>query len=190
MLGFGGRIRCFRGTGSATRVRSARRLPISFLIFLVWLLFDPSRRRPHSLARQRRAIKHLASLAQDRSQLHVAAALIAPNGFICCFQDYRYAQRYQTVLPKRLDRFSLEVAEDKTKLIRFGRFAREDRSSAGAPETFDFLGFTHYCGLSRAGKFKLKRKTSGKKMRVKLREIRVWFYHQLSTAVGERCGKR
>ena len=37
----------------------------------------------------------------------------------------------------------------------------------------------------RAGKFKLKRKTSGKKMRVKLREIRVWFYHQLSTAVGE-----
>ena len=107
------------------------------------------------------------------------------DDFICCFQDYRDAQRYQTVLPKRLDRFSLEVAEDKTKLIRFGRFAREDRSSAGAPETFDFLGFTHYCGLSRAGKFKLKRKTSGKKMRVKLREIRVWFYHQLSTAVGE-----
>ena len=107
------------------------------------------------------------------------------DDFICCFQDYRDAQRYQMVLPKRLGRFSLEVAEDKTKLIRFGRFAREDRSSAGAPETFDFLGFTHYCGLSRAGKFKLKRKTSGKKMRVKLREIRVWFYHQLSTAVGE-----
>ena len=112
------------------------------------------------------------------------------DDFICCFQDYRDAQRYQMVLPKRLGRFSLDVAEDKTKLIRFGRFAREDRSSAGAPETFDFLGFTHYCGLSRAGKFKLKRKTSGKKMRVKLREIRVWFYHQLSTAVGERCGKR
>ena len=88
------------------------------------------------------------------------------DDFICCFQDYRDAQRYQMVLPKRLGRFSLEVAEDKTKLIRF---AREDRSSAGAPETFDFLGFTHCCDLSRAGKFKLKRKTSGKKMRVKLR---------------------
>ena len=88
MLGFGGRIRCFRGTGSATRVRSARRLPISFLSFLVWHLFDPSRRRPHSLARQRRAIKHLASLAQDQSQLHVAAALIAPNGWRLDLQQF------------------------------------------------------------------------------------------------------
>lgn len=107
------------------------------------------------------------------------------DDFICCFEDYRDAQRYQTVLPKRLGRYSLEVAEDKTKLIRFGRFAREDQPRGGAPETFDFLGFTHYCGLSRAGKFKLKRKTSGKKLRVKLREMRLWFHHELTTPVGE-----
>jgi hypothetical protein len=93
----------------------------------------------------------------------------------------------KAVLPKRLGRFSLSVAEEKTKLIRFGRFARRDcqRCVAGAPSTFDFLGFTHYCGLSRAGRFKLKRKRSGKKLRVKLREIRLWFHHQLSTPVGE-----
>jgi group II intron reverse transcriptase/maturase len=107
------------------------------------------------------------------------------DDFICCFEDYRDAQRYQAVLPKRLGRYSLEVAEDKTKLIRFGRFARADQARSGSPDTFDFLGFTHYCGLSRAGKFKLKRKTSGKKFRVKLREMRLWFHHQLSTPVGE-----
>ena len=71
-------------------------------------------------------------------------------------------ERFQEVLPKRLARFSLELAEEKTKLLRFGRFARRDcqRRGEGAPGTFDFLGFTHYCGQSRAGKFKLKRRTA------------------------------
>ena len=105
---------------------------------------------------------------------------------ICCFEREDDAMKYQTVLPKRLGRYSLEVAEEKTKLIRFGRFARRDcqRRDEGAPATFDFLGFTHYCGLSRAGRFKLKRKTSGKKLRAKLKELRLWFHHQLSTPVG------
>ena len=109
------------------------------------------------------------------------------DDFVCGFESESDARKYQTVLPKRLGRFSLSVAEEKTKLIRFGRFARRDcqRRGAGAPSTFDFLGFTHYCGLSRAGRFKLKRKTSGRKLRVKLREMRLWFHHQLSTPVGE-----
>lgn len=87
----------------------------------------------------------------------------------------------------RCHAYSLSVAEGKTKLIRFGRFAGRDRQRqvGDAPTTFDFLGFTHYCGRSRAGKFKLKRKTSGKKLRVKLTEMRLWFHHQLSTPVGE-----
>ena len=109
------------------------------------------------------------------------------DDFVCCFELESDALRYQAVLPKRLGRYSLSVAEEKTKLIRFGRFARRDhqRRGEGAPSTFDFLGFTHYCGQSRAGKFKLKRKTSGKKLRVKLTEMRLWFHHQLSTPVGE-----
>jgi len=109
------------------------------------------------------------------------------DDFVCGFELESDARRYQTVLPKRLGRFSLSVAEEKTKLIRFGRFARRDcqRRGEGAPGTFDFLGFTHYCGHSRSGRFKLKRKTSGKKLRVKLREMRLWFHHQLSTPVGE-----
>lgn len=76
------------------------------------------------------------------------------------------AKRYQSTLVKRLGRFGLSLAPEKTKLIRFGRFAARDSKELGegAPKTFDFLGFTHYCGLSRAGKFKLKRRTSKKKL--------------------------
>ncbi|WP_197454864.1 group II intron reverse transcriptase/maturase [Stieleria varia] len=109
------------------------------------------------------------------------------DDFVCGIELESDARRYQAVLPKRLARFSLSIAEEKTKLIRFGRFARRDsqRLGEGAPAVFDFLGFTHYCGRSRAGKFKLKRKTSGKKLRMKLSEMRLWFHHQLSTPVGE-----
>lgn len=109
------------------------------------------------------------------------------DDFICCFEREDDARKYQTVLPKRLGRYSLTVAEEKTKLIRFGRFARRDcqRHGAGAPETFDFLGFTHYCGLSRAGRFKLKRKTSTKKLRIKLLDLKRWFNQQLSTPIAE-----
>ena len=106
---------------------------------------------------------------------------------ICSFQYEDDARRYQAVLPKRLGRFCLSVAEEKTKLIEFGRFARRNhqRRGEGAPDTFDFLGFTHYCGRARSGRFKLKRKTSGKKFRLKLTEMRLWFHHQLSTPIGE-----
>ena len=109
------------------------------------------------------------------------------DDFICCFEREDDAKRYQTVFPKRLGRYSLEVAEEKTKLIRFGRFARRDhqRRGEGGPGVFDFLGFTHYCGRTRKGKFKLKRKTSGKKLRMKLQSIRLWLHHQLSTPISE-----
>lgn len=109
------------------------------------------------------------------------------DDFIVSFELESDAMKYQSVLPKRLARFSLSVAEDKTKLIRFGRFARRDcqRRSEGAPQTFDFLGFTHYCGTSRAGRFKLKRKTSTKKLRGKLQDLNRWFWKQLSTPILE-----
>lgn len=55
----------------------------------------------------------------------------------------------------------------------------------GAPSTFDFLGFTHYCGHSRAGQFKLKRKTAKKKLRVKYRELKDWFRANLTTPATE-----
>ena len=73
------------------------------------------------------------------------------DDFICAFELESDARRFQEVLPKRLARFSLELAGEKTQLLRFGRFARRDcqRRGEGSPGTFDFLGFTHYCGQSR-----------------------------------------
>jgi hypothetical protein len=59
----------------------------------------------------------------------------------------------------------------------FGRFAEENRKrrGQGKPETFDFLGFTHYCSKSRQGKFRVKRKTSRKKYKAKIKEFTQWM---------------
>jgi group II intron reverse transcriptase/maturase len=109
------------------------------------------------------------------------------DDFICAFEKETDARRFQEVLAKRLARFSLELAEEKTQLLRFGRFARRDcqRQGEGAPGTFDFLGFTHYGGTSRAGKFKLKRRTAKKKFKAKVRDLKNWFRLHLTTPLSE-----
>lgn len=110
------------------------------------------------------------------------------DDFICTFEHERDARRFQEVLKKRLARYSLELAEDKTKLLRFGRHAERDtkRLDGGtSPGTFDFLGFTHYCGHSRSGRFKLKRKTSGKKLRSKFSDLKDWLRHNLTQPITE-----
>ena len=78
-------------------------------------------------------------------------------------------------LKARLARFGLNLHSDKTRLIEFGRHAIANRRTRGLgkPETFDFLGFKHYCGTRRDGSgFVLGRKPIAKRMRTKLREIK------------------
>lgn len=96
---------------------------------------------------------------------------------VACFQYKEDAQKYYKVLIKRLAKFGLEIAEEKTRIIEFGRFAERDAKKRGErkPETFDFLGFTHYCGRSRKGRFKLKWKTSRKKFVTKAKEFNKWM---------------
>ncbi|MCB9920546.1 MAG: group II intron reverse transcriptase/maturase [Planctomycetaceae bacterium] len=123
-----------------------------------------------------------------RPRLQGEAYLIRyADDFIAAFELESDARRFQDVLPKRLARFSLTLAEEKTKLLRFGRFSRRDsqRLGEGTPGTFDFLGFTHYCGRSRAGRFKLKRRTAKKKFKAKVRALKDWFHHHLSTPLSE-----
>ena len=64
-----------------------------------------------------------------------------------------------------------------TILIEFGKFAEENakRNGKGKPDTFDFLGFTHYCSKNRNGKFTIKRKTSKKKFKQKVQEYKIWI---------------
>ena len=83
-------------------------------------------------------------------------------------------QRFQDELTARVVTFGLELNAEKTRLLRFGKLATRQRRQRGEnkPETFDFLGFTHICGKSRAGRFVLFRHTSKKRMRHRLREVR------------------
>ena len=78
---------------------------------------------------------------------------------------------------KRLGKFGLEVEPTKTKVMEFGRFAVQNAKTRGErPETFDFLGFTHYCGTRRDGKgFRMKRVTARKKFTAKLKAFKEWL---------------
>jgi len=75
------------------------------------------------------------------------------DDFIAGFQHKEDADRFLADLGDRFARFGLGLKADKTRLIEFGRFAARDRQprGLGKPETFDFLGFTHICGKTRAG---------------------------------------
>lgn len=98
------------------------------------------------------------------------------DDFLACFQYREDAERFVREMKARLEKFQLEVEPSKTKLMEFGRFAEEQAARRGKkPEMFDFLGFTHYCGKTRAGSFKVKRRTSKKKFRAKLKETKEWL---------------
>jgi len=99
------------------------------------------------------------------------------DDFVCCFQSETEANKFYRDLIVRLKKFNLKIAEDKTKIIPFGGFAEKNSKlkGKGKPGTFEFLGFTHYCSQSKEGKFRVKRKTSGKKMRAKLKECKGWL---------------
>jgi group II intron reverse transcriptase/maturase len=90
------------------------------------------------------------------------------------FQHEDEAQQFLQDLKERLGQFGLELNEDKTKLIRFGRFARQNREERGEkkPETFTFLGFKHICANNSQGRFDIRRITDGKRRRRKLQDIK------------------
>ena len=77
-------------------------------------------------------------------------------------------------MKERFGNFGLELHPDKTRLVEFGRFAskRRRQRGQGRPETFDFLGFTHYCMETRRGRFQLGRKPVAKRMSRTLKRIK------------------
>ena len=98
------------------------------------------------------------------------------DDFIVCFQYGKEAKVFIERLKQRLDKFGLKIAEDKSRLIEFGRFVwqkaqRQNRKLA----TFDFLGFTHFCEKTRKGKFKLGRKTVRTRFQQKIAEMNKWL---------------
>jgi group II intron reverse transcriptase/maturase len=99
------------------------------------------------------------------------------DDFVVCFQRAEDAERFSEELVKRLGKFNLEVEPTKTKVIKFGRFAAKSAAAKRKkPETFDFLGFTHYCGTKKDGTgFRVKRKTASKKFTAKLAAFKEWL---------------
>lgn len=106
---------------------------------------------------------------------------------VFCFQYEDEAKDFYERLKERLAKFNLEIAEDKTKIIKFGRFAEQDCKTDGKakPDTFDFLGFTHYCSKSVKGHFRVKRKTSKKKFNASLKNSKAWLRENLTTPAPE-----
>jgi len=91
------------------------------------------------------------------------------------FQYREEAEKFLEELRERVRKFGLELHPEKTRLIEFGRFAaeRREKRGEGKPETFNFLGFTHICGRNhQTGYFQVYRKTIGKRMAAKLKQIR------------------
>jgi group II intron reverse transcriptase/maturase len=97
------------------------------------------------------------------------------DDFLACFQLKGDAEGFNRRLEARLEGFALELAADKTRCIEFGRYARGNARKQGQkPKEFTFLGFTHYCGKTRRGDFKVKRRTNRKKFGQSLDKFTVW----------------
>jgi group II intron reverse transcriptase/maturase len=96
------------------------------------------------------------------------------DDFIVGFEHQGDAKQFLHDLRERLAKFGLELHPDKTRLIEFGRFAAQRRAARGLgkPETFEFLGFTHICGRAKNGSFWLRRHTSSKRLRAKLKQVK------------------
>jgi RNA-directed DNA polymerase len=97
------------------------------------------------------------------------------------FESRAEAERFLEEFRERLAKFGLELHAEKTRLIEFGRFAAQNREQRGEgkPETFTFLGFTHYCGKRRKdGAFIVWRETAKKRMVAKLQAIKVELKHR------------
>jgi len=105
---------------------------------------------------------------------------------VLSFQHKWDANEYLAKLHQRLKKFGLAVHPEKTRLIRFGRFATQQQSSKGLgkPQTFDFLGFTHYCTARQNGEFKLGRKTIKKRLVNQIKAVQQGLRRRMHDSVS------
>lgn len=100
------------------------------------------------------------------------------DDFLILFQYENEARKVMEVLPKRLGGFSLEVAEDKTRILPMGRFR-------GTKEDFDFLGFTFFNTRTRTGRYRPGVRTSKKKLKAKRQAAKVWLEERMHKPIAE-----
>lgn len=109
------------------------------------------------------------------------------DDFVIGCQYYRDLIRLEPQLRRRMARFGLSLNEEKTRTIRFGRFAAQSRAERGEgrPETFEFLGFTYICGKDAKGRFRILRHTSAKRLRAKLKEIKAGLRSRINWKIWD-----
>jgi group II intron reverse transcriptase/maturase len=90
------------------------------------------------------------------------------DDFVCAFRFSRDAEKFYSALEKRLDKFSLNLAEEKTRIIKFNRHKKKGGNR------FCFLGFEFFWDIDRSGKDCLKRRTDPKKQIISLKNFKVW----------------
>jgi RNA-directed DNA polymerase len=110
------------------------------------------------------------------------------DDWVAGFERRQDAERFAREVTQRLQKYGLALNATKTRLIEFGRFARDNRQQRGQgkPETFDFLGFTHCCGTTSKGKFMVLRLTSAKRMRAKLHAVKDEMRRRMHRPIAEQ----
>jgi RNA-directed DNA polymerase len=109
--------------------------------------------------------------AEVRPRLDAEAALIRfADDFVILFSHERDARRVQAVLAKRFGKYGLALHEEKSRLLEF----RRPKGRRGKSASFEFLGFTHYWGLSRKNKWVVQRKTAKKRLKQAIRRVYQW----------------
>ena len=100
------------------------------------------------------------------------------DDFVCLFQYENEARKLYQLLIERLKKFGLEIAEDKSRILPFGRYK-------GTKESFDFLGFTHYNAKSHWGKYCVLHRTSKKKLKIKREEAKKWIWEHMHESIAD-----
>jgi hypothetical protein len=112
------------------------------------------------------------------------------DDFVIGFTDESDARRVMEVLPKRFGKYGLSIHPDKTRLVRFTRPGRRPTQAgcpeASSPESFDFLGFTHFWSRSKKGSWVIKRKTARSRFRRALQRVIDWCRRHLHEPIREQ----
>jgi group II intron reverse transcriptase/maturase len=110
------------------------------------------------------------------------------DDFLCFFQYENEAEKFYKALEERLEKFGLELAKDKSKIMRFGRFAKQN-SKNGKTDSFDFLGFTFINGETLTGKYRIIYRTSQKKLKAKKQAVKEWLRENMHSKPSDTIEK-
>ena len=114
--------------------------------------------------------------------------VVYADDFIAGFQYPWEAERFYEQLRSRMAKFGLELEENKSRIVESGRYLASLKAKRGESTrlgTFDFLVFTFYCGRTTKGNPWIMPKTSSKKFRQKVKEIKIWLYNNKEQKLGK-----